>query len=87
MTSTTMQTIDRRPRTSDGTTTCCMCRETIKDGEMYIQDSCSDSGVLVQRDVCMPCWMAKDGHSVIATIGVVAAVAIVLAVFAAVFGG
>lgn len=86
MTTITMPTIDRRTRTSDGTITCCLCHEIIENKERYVQDSCSDSGVLVQRDVCMSCWMAKDGGDFFASIGVLAAVVIILAVTAALLG-
>ena len=86
MTTTTMQTIDRRARTSDGTITCCMCREIIESGDSYMQDTCADSGITIERDVCRECWTAKSGGDAMSWICVIAAVVIILAVYAAMVG-
>lgn len=48
-------TLDRRPRTSDGTAVCSACGEIIPDGETYISESGSDGGILVEFDTCMHC--------------------------------
>ncbi|MEZ7195427.1 hypothetical protein [Pseudodesulfovibrio karagichevae] len=87
MTTTFLQTIDKRPRTSDGTTVCERCGEIIPAGDRYQQETVVTSGGNVEIDVCMHCLTAKDGNDWLAAFTVVAVVAILISAAAAGFGG
>ena len=86
-TTTTIQTIDRRARTSDGTVICHRCGEIIATGDRYQQETTATRNGNVEIDVCLPCLTARDTGDWCVGIVVVAATLILLALAAAVFGG
>jgi NMD protein affecting ribosome stability and mRNA decay len=86
-TTTRIQTIDKRPRTSDGTTVCDRCGEIVPEGDRYQQETVTTSGGNIEIDVCMHCLTAKDGNDWLAAFTVGATITILLSVAAAVFGG
>ncbi|WP_394699910.1 hypothetical protein [uncultured Pseudodesulfovibrio sp.] len=86
-TDTMIQTINKRPRTSDGTTVCERCGETIPQGDRYQQETVATFNGSVEIDVCMHCLTAKDGNDWLAAFTVGATLVILLAAAAAVFGG
>jgi NMD protein affecting ribosome stability and mRNA decay len=86
-TTTRIQTIDKRPRTSDGTTVCDRCGEIVPEGDRYQQETVTTSGGNIEIDVCMHCLTAKDGNDWLAAFTVVAAVAVFISALAAAYGG
>jgi len=86
-TDTMIPTIDKRPRTSDGTTICRHCGGIIPAGDRYQQETMAACCGTVEVNVCMHCLTAKNGNDWLAAFIIGATVVILLSVAAAVFGG
>ena len=85
-TTTMMQTIDKRPRTSDGTVCCERCGEIIPRGDRYQQETAATFDGNVEINVCLPCLTARDANDWAAAFIIGGAVVIVMTVAAAVCG-
>lgn len=87
MTSVTMTTIDRRARTSDGTDICSLCENIIPLGEVFTQVTDSDSGILLERNICADCQTGPDRDEFLTIASWIGAAVAVVGILALAFMG
>ena len=79
MTTTTIQTIDKRARTSDGKAQCAGCGHAIRKGDIYTQETNAATGMTLERNICKECQLSGNRGDTTITVVVVGAVAVTFA--------
>lgn len=82
MTTTTMQTIDRRRRTSDGKAICARCSQVIPEGQVYVEETNCVGNGMVERDYCLDCLTKRQTRDVVSWLMIIAASIGLVAAFA-----
>lgn len=74
-------TTSKRRRTSDGTAICASCGNIIEAGDAYVSETGADGGIMVERNVCLPCLAHADRCDALSWFVVIAASLAMLAWF------